>query len=142
MRRSAITPGNRRAEAVRLLDFSLAAVRDHAETAVSGKRADVKTANPGEVLFQLAIVYARYSEVFRKDTSLEREHADRLSEQYASCSMKLLKGAEKIGFFDKDDDDHCNCRRLRSQKELQLLSNRRDFQELGLPKGRGVMPQP
>jgi hypothetical protein len=135
------TAWKQRDEAVHLLEVSVAAVRDHAWVVEKGKQADLRTANPGEVLFQLACAYARSSEKFRTDTGLQREHAMRLSSEYADGAVELLKSAEQIGFFDKKDDN-CNCDRLRDQKDLQLLKGRSDFQQLILRRTRDVATPP
>jgi hypothetical protein len=130
---------SQRDEAVLLLEANVAAVRDHAKVVGRGKAAEIETANPGEVLFRLACAYARSSRTFRNDKSLAPEHAGRLADEYADGAMTLLKAAQQIGFFDNPE----NCNRLRLEKEdLQPLADRSDFKQLGLPKGRGVLPKP
>jgi len=128
-----------RDEAVRLLEYGLAAVRDHALVVVEGKNTRVATGkyNPGEVLFQLACAYARSSETFRKDASLAPEHARRLSDEYADSAMSLLMAANQVGYF----TDEAICYKLDQKEELKLLSERREFKQLLLPQGRGAFPK-
>jgi hypothetical protein len=130
-----------RDEAVRLLEFNLAAVRDHAKVVVDGKQGRVAEAavtgkyNPGAVLYQLACAYARSARAFRVDASLAPEHAARLSKEYADSAMSLLMAAKQVGYF----ADSPICYKLDDQPELQELEKRPDFQQLrrsdgGVPK--------
>ncbi len=129
-----------RDEVVQLLTNFLDAVRNHATAALEGKTARASTGkyNTGEVLYHLACAYARSSEAFRTDARLAPEHAHRLSEEYADSAMKLLLAASQIGYFDEE----AICYKLDKQPELKLLSERREFKELLMPKGRGTFPKP
>ncbi len=120
-----------RDEAVRLLEYGLAAVRDHAMVVVEGKNTRVATGryNPGEVLYQLACAYARSSKKFSEDAGLAPDHAHRLSQEYADSAMFLLLAAKQVGYF-AENNAGAICYKLDEQPELRVLSERPDFQHL------------
>jgi serine/threonine protein kinase len=108
----------------RLLALTASAVDEIAVNVRSGKMEEAASRNPGGVLFKLACFYATASSTLKAgDRDLPAADLDRLSEQYATSAVRLLRCAEQVGFFNRPR----NRAALEKSKELAPLRQRADY---------------
>ncbi len=85
----------------RLLALTAAAVDEIAISARSARVNEARIVTAGTVLFRLASFYAKASGTLTTDQVLPEQDRQRLAEQYAVSSMRLLNCAQSAGFFDE-----------------------------------------
>jgi hypothetical protein len=106
------------------------AVGDFAHILGEGKMADARASNPGGVLFELALTYARSANKLRANWGgLENAQALRLAERYENGAAELLDAADRIGYF-RNPQNAVQRRRLRTDPDLETLRRLPQFQQL------------
>ncbi len=109
-----------------MLEMALGAVRRHAEQVSFGKSEDLRTNNPGGVLFELACVYAQEAVSARKDSTLSDSQRTRLADQYTLSALGLLRDTQKLGYFQREH----NRKRLQTEPRLAPLRDDPRFKSL------------
>jgi hypothetical protein len=87
---------------------------------------------PGGFLYGLAGVYSLASAATGSDAALTPEDRSRLAEQYAARAVELLRHAQAADYFAHPT----RLDKLKSDKDLDPLRSRPDFQKLLAGMGR------
>jgi hypothetical protein len=115
-----------------LLSLAATAVDDIAVSA-RGAGLEGRSADTGSVLFKLACFYARAAKTLGGDEVLPAADRQRLAEQYAVSSVRLLSCAERVGFFARARTQ--NRELLEKSPDLAILRERADYRRL-----RAILP--
>jgi serine/threonine protein kinase/Tfp pilus assembly protein PilF len=120
-----LDPGPRRAELRVYRAMTLAAMKDYLRATVEARELAADKTLSGERLYQLASVFGLSAQLGRENAGLSMVEQKKLVEDYTNNALALLVRAGEAGFFRSSAARE----RLRTNKELDILRSRSDFQK-------------
>jgi serine/threonine-protein kinase len=115
-----------RERAETILSHACAAVDEKAWRMVSRKGAMEQDRAPGNILYNLACVYAQAAESTRRTTALSLTDRQELIDRQSARAVELLQYCRALGLFKQPD----KLERLQKDRDLDPLRGRSDFRKL------------